>query len=266
MRRIIGLIIKADHLFHLFDKNDRIMVGVSGGKDSSLLYYALKMYANKVNREQHMNIQVFACHVKLNFGSINFMPYEKWLDSNDLAVKFIDSDVAEVLQAKMKNNKMPCSLCSKMKKAILIREAKKQKCNKIALGHHVDDAIETLFLNFLNEGRLATFQPVNYLSREKITMIRPFVLVNEQCIITLTKKLQIPVIKNLCPNDTTTQRIYLKKFIQKHFYDNPLFPNAYANFRNALMNGKNAELWFDNNQPKKDLLRLYRQNLKKKIN
>lgn len=151
-----------------------------------------------------------------------------------------------------------------MKKAILIREAKKHKCNKLALGHHFDDAIETLFLNLLNEGRLATFKPMSYLNREKITLIRPLILTDEKAIIEVAKKLQIPVIKNQCPNENSTQRTYLKEFINKHYYDNPLFPNAYLNFRNALLNGKNAEFWFDNEEPKKDLLKIYKQGKQNK--
>ena len=129
-----------------------------------------------------------------------------------------------------------------MKKAILLREAKKLKCNKLAMGHHFDDAVETLFLNYIFEGRLATFLPNTYLDREKIHLIRPMVLCNEEDVIALTKKLKVPVIVNKCPNDKTTKRTYMKNFLQKNFYDNKEFPNVYINFRNALLNGKQSQL------------------------
>ena len=129
-----------------------------------------------------------------------------------------------------------------MKNAILIREAKKLKCNKLAMGHHFDDAVETLFLNYIFEGRLATFLPNTYLDREKIHLIRPMILCNEEDIIAVTKKFKIPVIINMCPNDQTTKRAYIKNFLQKNFYDNKEFPNVYLNFRNALLNGKQSQL------------------------
>ncbi len=257
MRRLIGSIIKAQQLFNLFEKNDRILIGVSGGKDSSLLLYALNLYVNKINKKK-WNIKIFAAHVNLHFYQTNYQPYLNWLNENKLNVQFIDSNVSEVLELKKKNNKIACSLCSKMKKAILIKEAKKLNCNKVAMAHHFDDAIETLFLNLLNEGRIATFKPKSHLSREKIILIRPFVLTNESTIIQLQKKLNIPVIKNQCPNEKMTQRTYLKEFIQKNFYENKLFPNAYLNLRNSLINGKNSELWFVNDKSKIDLLKKYK--------
>lgn len=259
MRTIIGSIIKANDLFKMINNHDRIAVGVSGGKDSSLLLCALNLFALKMKQSKNWDLKIYGICVNVGFGKIDYSNYLKWAHNNNLDIRIINSNVAEVLNLKKKNNKIVCSLCSKMKKAIIIKEAKKLKCNKIAFGHHIDDAIETLFLNMIYEGRITTFYPNTYLDREKIYLIRPLALANESDMIRVTNKLNIPIITNPCPNAFSTNRTYLKEFINKYFYDNDKFPNAYLNFRSALLNGKQSNLWFDNKENKKDLLKEVKQ-------
>ncbi len=262
MRRIIGSIIKANQMFDLIKNKDRIAVAVSGGKDSSLLLWALTLYAKKLKETKNWDVKVYGIHVKVDFyDGYDYQPYLKWIKDMNLDLRIIPSNVADILYEKAKNGKVICSFCSKMKKAILIREAKKLKCNKVAMGHHIDDAIETLFLNMLYEGRMATFDAKMYLDRTKSRIIRPLILCNEKDLIAVTKKYSIPIMTNMCPNETTTQRSYLKMFIEKHFYNNKLFPNAYANFRNALINNQQANLWFFKpNKKSKDLLSVFKRN------
>jgi tRNA(Ile)-lysidine synthase TilS/MesJ len=133
-------------------------------------------------------------------------------------------------------------LCSKLKKAILVKHAKKMKVNKIATGHHIDDAIETLFMNMINEGRISVFSANNYLDRNKIHLIRPFCLIKENHIKKVSKQLKIPTIENSCPNEHDTQRSYMKDFLYTNFYKNPRFKASEHNFQVALLNGNQSNL------------------------
>jgi tRNA(Ile)-lysidine synthase TilS/MesJ len=124
----------------------------------------------------------------------------------------------------------------------MVKEAKKLGINKLATGHHIDDAIETFFMNLINEGRINTFLPDNFFDRNDIHLIRPFILIKESDTISVCKKLKIPVIKNSCPNENTTQRQYMKEFLAKNFYTNPKFAASLRNFQVALLNGKQSQL------------------------
>lgn len=171
-----------------------------------------------------------------------------------LSVKFIDSNVGDILKAKYKKEGgSQCSLCAKLKKAIMVKYAKKHGFNKIATAHHCDDAIETLFMNMINEGKLATFNAVSYLDRNDIYLIRPFILANEHDITSVVKQLKIPIITNSCPNEFTTQRAKIKNMLSNVFYKSNDFKASQLNFRSLLLNGAGANLWFDNKQKKKDL-------------
>jgi len=164
------------------------------------------------------------------------------LDKNDLKVNFIESNIGEILKAKKRKDKIACSLCAKLKKAIITKEAKKLGCNKIAFGHHIDDAIETLFMNMIGEGRIATFSPFIDFNRNQIELIRPFILTREEDITSAAKKYQIPIIKNACPLENLTRRTYIKNFLETNFYKNKNFKNCYINFQQSLLNGKQSNL------------------------
>lgn len=245
MRIIIGNIIRANKLFNMINKNDHIAVGVSGGKDSLVLLKALDTYCKKLNKENNWKIKVKGFHVDLNFKKINYSKLKRWAKSNDIDLEILDSDVAKVLNLKKEKGKVQCSLCSKMKKAILIREMKKQKFNKLALGHHADDAIETFFLNMLNESRLATLRPISYLDRNKVYQIRPLILCREKEVIRVAKKYSLPIISNMCPNEKSTQRSYIREFIEKNFYMSKNWPNAYVNIVRSFLNEEGSYFWFD---------------------
>jgi tRNA(Ile)-lysidine synthase TilS/MesJ len=124
----------------------------------------------------------------------------------------------------------------------MVKEARKLGFNKIATGHHIDDAIETLFMNMINEGRISTFSPITFFDRNDIHLIRPFCLLKEEMTIKVAKKLKIPIIKNSCPNETTTQRNDIKKMLDQVFYKNTKFKYSYKNFQVALLNSKQSNL------------------------
>lgn len=227
MRHIIGSIIKANKIFKMIENNDRIIVGVSGGKDSLTLLLCLIFYAKKVKQELNWNIKIKAFLIDIGFKKTNFCQLKKFFKQNNISFEIITSDIAQILKKFKKQNKIQCSFCSRMKKAILTKIAIKQKFNKIAFGHHIDDAIETLFMNILNEGRIETFKPITYLSKTKIYLIRPLILCHEKEIIAFAKKKKLPIISNQCPNNFSSQRTMMKKFIEENFYANKIWPNSY---------------------------------------
>ncbi|XQP55932.1 MAG: tRNA lysidine(34) synthetase [Mycoplasmoidaceae bacterium] len=247
MRIVIGNIIRANSIFHMIKKGDHIAVGVSGGKDSLVLLKSLDILAKKLNKESNWNLKVKGFHVALGFKKVNYAKLTKFAKANNIDLEILDSNIAEVLNVKKEHNKIQCSLCAKMKKAILIKAMKAQKFNKLALGHHADDAIETFFMNMLNESRLATLKPVNYLDRNKVWLIRPLILCREKEIEKVAKKYKFPVINNLCPNEKITQRTEIKNFINKNFYDTKKWPNAYVNIFRSFLNKEGSYIWFDEN-------------------
>ena len=246
MRQIIGNIIQANKIFDMIKNHDKIAIGVSGGKDSIILLQAMQIYCQKQKQNFNWNIKIKGFCVDLGFKKNSLSTLVKWCKKHKLPLQVIKSNIAQVLKSKKRKGKVQCSLCAKMKKAILIRTIKKQGFNKLAFGHHAEDAIETLFMNIMSQSRMAIFQPLTFLDREKIYLIRPMIMCREKQIITLSKKLQIPIAKSLCPNERITQRTYMKKFIEKNFYQNTNWPNAYTNLYRCLFNKKGCNLWIFN--------------------
>lgn len=247
MRIVIGNIIRANSIFKMIKKNDRIAVGISGGKDSLVLFKALDVLCKKINKEKHWNIKIKGFHVALGFKKTNYTKLKAFAKANNLDLEIIDSNIAEVLQVKKEHGRIQCSLCAKMKKAILVKAMKKEKFNKLALGHHADDAIETFFMNMLNESRLATLRPISYLDRNKVWLIRPLILAREKEVEKVAKKYKFPVINDLCPNEKNTQRTFVKSFINDNFYNSKQWPNAYINIFRSFLNKEGSYLWFDDN-------------------
>lgn len=246
MRLILGEIIKANKLFGFIKNGDKIGVGLSGGKDSSILLLALNLYKDYVKRKFNWDIEIYAVHVVLNFYNIDYTEYKKWLSDNKLHVEFIDSNIGEILKQKAKNSKVICSLCAKLKKAIIVNKAKELGINKLATGHHFDDAVETLVMNMFGSGRISTFRVSTHFDRNNVYLIRPLILCNEKKLEQLSKKLNIPVIKNSCPNETSTKRYFVKMWLENEVYSNKLFgKKPYESLKTAMLNKKNFNLWFE---------------------
>lgn len=243
MRKIVGNIIKANKIFDLIHDGDRICVGVSGGKDSMLLLYALSIY-KQIAKKEGINFEIVGVHLKMNLCAVDYESLRKYWKEKGVEFYIADTQMGEILRNQMKKGKIQCSLCSKMKKAILIDNAKKYNCNKVAMGHHADDAIETLFLNMINEGRIATFKPKMFLDRTKIMFIRPLITCREKDIIKESKKLDMPILPCGCPMEGFTQRDTIKLFLKQHFYDQKKWKASYENFYISLFNGRQSDLWF----------------------
>ena len=250
MRTILGNIIQANKIFKIIEDRDVIAVGVSGGKDSMTLLYALSLYKRRLKESLNWDIEVIGIHLKMNLCAIDYDPIIKFWE--DQGIKFIvePTKMGEILKENMKKQKIQCSLCSKMKKAILIEVAKRYNCNKVAMGHHADDAIETLFMNMINEGRIATFKPKMYLDKTDVTFIRPLILAREKDIKKAAAKMNIPVVPCGCPMEGFTQRDSMKLFLRDKIYTQPKTKAAYMNFVISLLNGKGFDLWFKDEDDK----------------
>lgn len=236
MRNIIKNIGLADLDYELIEENDRIAVGISGGKDSSLLLYTLELYRQKSRK----NFTIIGIHINLGFGEEPFDELESFFNQHNLKLERYDSLISVYLDLNKKKDIVQCSLCSKLKKGAVIDKAKELKCNKVAFAHHADDAIETLFLNAIYGGKLATFDPKMYMSETQVTFIRPFIYVTEEEIINECKILGIPRIKSNCPVDGLTKRQDVKEKLNALYQEVPL---AQKNFIKMLSNQKQLKLW-----------------------
>lgn len=237
LHTILGDIRKADQDYHLIDDGDRIAVGVSGGKDSMVLLTALHMYSKFADR----NFEVVGIHIKLGFPNMDFSEVVAFCRQQGITFYQYDSQVYEILKRNPdKEGNIKCSLCSKFKKATVIDAAKKLNCTKVAFGHHSDDAVETLLMNAIHGGKLATFLPKMYMSRTDTTFIRPLVYSYESDILSALERNQIPFVKSTCPNDGYTERQAMKDMLQE-FYRS--YPMAQKNFIRMMYNEDQVELW-----------------------
>lgn len=237
MKQILSKIALADKDYGLIQENDIIAVGVSGGKDSTLLLYALELYRIKYRR----NFKVIGIHIDLGFGEEDFSPIQSFFDQYEIPLYAVDSKVSRILHQQLtKDGRIRCSLCSKFKKALVIAEGKKYNCNKVAFAHHADDAVETLLLNMIYGGRLACFTPFMPLTETGISFIRPFVYTREKDIIAAHSVNHLPKIKSGCPMDGATKRQEIKDLLNQIYTD---YPQSKENFLMALHNLDNLDLW-----------------------
>ena len=235
MKKLIKKIAEADRDFALIEENDVIAVGISGGKDSSLLLIALELY----RRKSRKNFKLVGIHINLGFGEGDMTALKAIFDSYQLEVHFIQR-LEKILEKNIIKDAVQCSLCSKLKKGAVIQEAKVHHCNKVAFAHHADDAIETLFLNAMYGSRLATFDPKMWMSEQEVFFIRPFVYVKEEEIIFHTQELDIPKVKSGCPVDGLTKRQTIKDILNGIYQE---IPDAHDNFIRMLSNQKQLHLW-----------------------
>ncbi len=245
VKKILGKIIQADKDYNLIQENDRIAVGVSGGKDSTLLLYMLTLYQKVAKKMFNKNFEVIGIHIEMGFAGMDFTHLDEYCQKLELNLIHEPSKIYDILKLHMKNDKIQCSLCSKFKKGAVNKKAKELNCNKVAFGHHLDDAVETLFLNMIHGGKIATFDPKMHLSDIDVTFIRPFVYVNEDEVNKVIDDLQIPIVKSTCPNDGYTHRQKVKETLHDLYKE---YPQAKMNFKLMLHNQKQLSLWHIENE------------------
>ena len=241
IKKILACIRTADKKFNLIENEGKIAIGISGGKDSMLLFYALHLYS----KFSFNNFKIVPIMIDLGFDNFNPEPIRVYLSSFGYDLKIYDAkNVYQILKLNTKeNHHLPCSICSKMKKAIINKAAKKYKCNKVAFAHHADDAIETLFMNEISGGKIDTFSPKMFLTREKITFIRPLILVFEKDIIRCVKENDVATISSNCPADKLTQRQDIKELLSSIYKQ---FPESHENFLTMITNYDHIGLWDEN--------------------
>ena len=241
IRIVLASIKKADLDFNLINNGDRIALGVSGGKDSMALLFALSLY----KRFSKIDFEIVPINIDLGFPDYNNQKMKEYCASLNLELIIADGkSVYPILkeQQRLQNKSMlPCSICSRMKKAIINKKAKELNCNKVSFAHHKTDAIETLFLNEIYGGRIATFEPKMFLENEGITFIRPFIYIDEKEIIRLVKEKNIPIFPSNCPNDKKTKREDIKNLLLSL---NKTYPASYDNFLTMLLNKEKFNIFF----------------------
>lgn len=224
-RRLLSYTRRAVDDYEMISDGDRIAVGLSGGKDSIALVCALAnlklFYPKKFDLEV---ISMDPGFYKAGFGSEEEtkQSYEKLGElCRQLDVNFtlFETDIAKII-FDIRKEKNPCSLCARMRRGALHTHAKELGCNKIALGHHFDDAVETFMMNLFNEGRLGCFSPVTYLDRMDITVLRPLVYVPEKDIRYFINHSDLPVLKSSCPADKNSDREKIKQLLNQLDKDN----------------------------------------------
>jgi len=201
---------KAIDEYNMIEDGDKIAIGISGGKDSLALLHCLK----GLQRYYPKKFELVAITVALGFNNFDLEKVIEMCKDLDVEYHVIDTQIGEIVFEQRKESN-PCSLCSKMRKGAMNKLAKSLGCNKIALGHHKEDIVETMLMSLFYEGRFHTFSPVTYLDRMDLYSIRPMMYVSEKDIIGFTNYYKIPVVKSPCPANGYTKREYMKDLMKK---------------------------------------------------
>lgn len=235
IKRVLGSIRRADEKFGMIEDGDKVAVGISGGKDSLMLLFALSIY-KKFSKK---NFQIVAITVDLGFRPYDLSPIQEFCEKLGVQYKVVSSEIGNVV-FNVRKEKNPCALCANMRRGALNNAAKEFSCNKVALAHHRDDAIETLLMSLFLESRMNTFAPVTYLSRIDLKVIRPFIYVPEEIISSCAKYNQLPVVNAPCPIDGKTSRQDIKDLIKEL---SEKFPDLHEKLLHALDNTETYNLW-----------------------
>ncbi len=222
MQKILGSLRKACEEYSLIEDGDKICVGVSGGKDSLTLLSALANY----KKFSSQKFEIVAVSVDLSGGKCNYSKIEKFCKDLNVEFKKVNSNIFEIV-FDIRKEKNPCSLCANMRRGTVNSTAKELGCNKVALGHHKDDMLETFLMSLFFEGRLSTFKPKSYLSNTDLYLIRPLIYCNEEDIARVSK--DYPILHNPCPADKHTERENAKGILKT-------FESIYPNSKDKLFN------------------------------
>lgn len=230
LQRLLSFTRKAVEDYQMIQEGDHIAVGISGGKDSLTLLYAL----HGLQRFYPAHFKLSAVTVDLGFENFDIDPIRELCRELQVPYQVVSSDIYEILFHVRKESN-PCSLCAKMRKGALNEAVKAMGCNKVAYAHHKDDIIETMLLSLIFEGRFYSFSPKTYLDRMELTVIRPLMYVDEADITGFRNKYQLPVVKGKCPVDGYTKRQYAKELLKQL---NEEHPGARERMFHAIINGE----------------------------
>lgn len=216
LQRLLSYTRKAVDEYSMIQEGDHIAVGISGGKDSITLLYAL----HGLKRFYPRKFDLSAVTVDLGFAYFNLEPIQNLCRELEVPYKIVKSDIYDIL-FNVRQESNPCSLCAKMRKGALNEAVKEMGCNKVAYAHHKDDIIETMLLSLIFEGRFYSFSPKTYLDRMDLTVIRPMMFIDEMEVIGFRNKYSLPVVKGKCPVDGHTKRQYAKELLRELNKEHP---------------------------------------------
>lgn len=235
MKKILGTMRKICDEFNLIEDGDKIAIGLSGGKDSMLLLYAMGLYKQYIRK----NFTFISITVDVGFDGFDAAGIEAFAKGLGVEHHTVHTEIAQVVFT-IREEKNPCALCSKMRKGALYKKAAELGCNKVAFAHNVEDLLETLLLSLLYEGKISTFAPYSYLTRTNLTLIRPFGYLPEKDIIGAVCKLDIPIYKNPCPVDGHTKRVQARAIMDGFIKINP---DAKKSMLSALRSAGKYGIW-----------------------
>ena len=232
LRRRVG---RALARWRMIEAGDRVLVGLSGGKDSLVLLHAL----SDLRRRSPVRFELAACTVALT--GMDTAESARYSAARDVPFTALHHPIMEIIA--QRGERSPCSFCANMRRGLLSSWAAEQGWNKLALGHTLDDAAETFFMNLLRAGRARSFLPAVHMSRAGVTVVRPLVLSTEAAIIDEARRLALPVMEHAaCPYAGHTERQRIRDFLADLRAD---VPDLNSKLLNALSNLSGADAWVD---------------------
>ena len=207
-KRLLSHARRAVDDYNMIEDGDKIAVGISGGKDSLALLTALA----GLRRFYPKKFEVIGISIDMGLEGMDFSGVAKYCKELGVEYKIVKTEISNII-FNVRKEPNPCSLCAKMRRGALNLAAVEEGCNKVALGHHFDDVVETFMLNLFYEGRLGCFSPVTYLDRTDITVIRPLIYAPEKDIRYFAADAALPVVESKCPADGETERESMKKLL-----------------------------------------------------
>ena len=237
LQQVMSHVRRAVDDYQMIDDGDKIAIGISGGKDSLTLLYAL----HGLKRFYPKHFEIYAVTVDLGFNNLQLDKIRELCENLNVEYQIVKTDIAQVIFEERREDN-PCSLCAKMRKGALNQAIKEAGCNKVAYAHHKDDVVETMLMSLIFEGRFHTFSPVTYLDRMQLTVIRPLMYMNEADVIGFVHKYDVPVVKSPCPADGHTKREYVKTLLRQLNLENPgVKERMFTAIRDGNMKGWNRE-------------------------
>ena len=208
MQKMMGLMRKCIGDYHMISPGDKIAVGVSGGKDSLTLLRVLAALRNYYPAP----FELTAITIDMGLGGMDFSPVAQFCEELNVGFFCKKTEIGPII-FDYRKEKNPCSMCAKMRRGALNDAIRELGFNKVALGHHFDDAVETFLMSLLYEGRIGCFEPVTYLSRSGVTQVRPMLYIGEKAIEHFAAEQKLPVVHNVCLADKHTKRQEVKELI-----------------------------------------------------
>lgn len=214
--------------YHLIEEGDRVCLGVSGGEDSSALLYILSI----IRHHSDFHLPLHAVFVDMGW-EMDISPLQELCWRLEIPLHVEKTVIARIVFERRKE-KNPCSLCAKLRRGALHKAAQQLDCNKVALGHHLDDAAETFFLNWLHSGRLDTFRPHTYLSRRELYLVRPMIGLTKKTLSSLARRENLPELKNPCPVAGQTERETMQEIVSFIISRHPNFYKRFVTSMNKI--------------------------------